>query len=73
MNLERILQIANECVESKTIETKGLTLLYRIDNDTHEKLDKELFLNENNNLKDFVHNEIIELNIADIIFIFEIE
>lgn len=73
MNLEKIIEIANECVENKSIYTKGLTLLYRIDKDTHEKLDKELFLNENNNLKDFVHNEVIELNIGGIMFVFEIE
>jgi hypothetical protein len=37
------------------------------------KLDEELFYNTNNNLINFVHNELIEINIAGVTFVFELE
>lgn len=73
MNLEKVLEIANECVENETIPTEGLTIMYKLDYDTHKKLDEELFYNTNNNLTNFEHNNVIEINIAGITFIFEIE
>jgi hypothetical protein len=73
MNLDKVLEIANECVQNELIETKGLTMVYKLDKNTHLKLDEELFYNTNNNLTNFAHNEIIEINIAGITFLFEIE
>jgi hypothetical protein len=73
MNLEKVLEIANECVENENIPIEGLTLMYKLDRDTHKKLDEELFYNTNNNLTNFVHNELIEINIAGVTFVFEIK
>jgi hypothetical protein len=73
MNLEKVLEIANECVENELIPTENLTITYKLDKDIHKKLDEELFLNTNNNLTNFTHNDLIEINIAGITFIFEIE
>lgn len=73
MNLDKVLEIANECVENENIPIEGLTLMYKLDCDTHKKLDEELFYNTNNNLTNFVHNELIEINIAGVTFVFEIE
>jgi hypothetical protein len=72
MNLDKVLEIANECIENPLIPTEGLTLMYKLDSDTHRKLDEELFYNTNNNLINFEHNKLIEINIAGITFIFEI-
>ncbi len=73
MNLEKVLDIANECVENEVIETNGLTIMYKLDETTHKKLDEELFYNTNNNLNNFTHNDLIEINIAGITFVFEID
>ena len=73
MNLEKVLDIANECVENEVIETNGLTIMYKLDEKTHKKLDQELFYNTNNNLNNFTHNDLIEINIAGITFVFEID
>jgi|TARA_B100000497_G_scaffold111280_1_gene131282 hypothetical protein len=73
MDLEKVLQIANECVDNDSIPIKGLTIGYKLDQETHKKLDEELFENTNNNLTNFVHNEVIEINLAGITFVFEIE
>jgi hypothetical protein len=47
--------------------------MYKLDEPTHKKLDEELFYNTNNNLNNFTHNDLIEINIAGITFIFEID
>jgi hypothetical protein len=73
MDLEKVLQIANECVDNDSIPIEGLTIGYKLDQETHKKLDEELFENTNNNLTNFVHNEVIEINLAGITFIFEIK
>ena len=73
MDLEKVLEIANECVDNDIIPTEGLTISYKLDGATHKKLDEELFYNTNNNLTNFVHNEVIEINLAGITFVFEIE
>ena len=73
MDLEKVLQIANECVDNDSIPIEGLTIGYKLDQETHKKLDEELFENTNNNLTNFFHNEVIEINLAGITFIFEIK
>lgn len=73
MDLEKVLQIANECVDNDSIPIEGLTIGYKLDQETHKKLDEELFDNTNTNLTNFVHNEVIEINLAGITFVFEIE
>ena len=73
MDLEKVLQIANECVDNDSIPIEGLTIGYKLDQETHKKLDEELFENTNNNLTNFIHNEVIEINLAGITFVFEIE
>ncbi len=49
------------------------TISFKLDEETHKKLDEELFYNTNNNLSKFTHNEVIEINLAGITFVFEIE
>lgn len=73
MNLDRVLQIANRCIEDDIIQNEDLTITYKLDREIHKKLDEELFYRKNNDLSDFVHNEIIELKIAGITFIFIIK
>jgi hypothetical protein len=73
MNLDKVLEIANECVENELIPTEGLTIQYKLDEEVHKKLDEELFYNTNNNLTNFIHNNVIEINIAGITFVFEIK
>ena len=73
MNLEKVLEIANECIGNELIPTENLTITYKLDKGIHKKLDEELFYNTNNNLTNFIHNDLIEINVAGITFIFEIK
>lgn len=71
MDLEKVLDIAHECVENERIPVEGLTLTYNLDSIAHKKLDEELFYKTNNNKSSFEHNEVIEVTIAGITFIFK--
>lgn len=73
MNLDKVLEIATECVKNETIPTQGLTLKYTLDPNTHKILDQELFYKINNDLTTFQHNEIIELTVGGVTFIFDME
>jgi hypothetical protein len=70
MDLEKVLEIANECVENEVIPVDGLTLTYALDKKSHRHLDEELFYKTNNNNISFTHNEVIEVTIAGITFVF---
>jgi len=71
MTLDKVLEIANECVYNDNIPVEGLTLKYSLDENTHKKLDEELFYKTNNNLDSFNHNEVIELTVAGVTFVFD--
>ena len=43
MDLEKVLEIANECVDNEVIPVEGLTLTYVLDKKSHRHLDEELF------------------------------
>ena len=44
--------------------------MYTIDKQSHRHLDEELFYKTNNNQTSFEHNEVIEVTIGGITFIF---
>lgn len=70
MKLNKVLEITNELIGNENIPKEGLIITYKIDKNEHEKLDRELFYNTNNNYSDFKHNDTIELNLGGITFIF---
>lgn len=71
MKYADIINIGTELLNNDGIPKKGLKIQYELDDITHEQLDRELYSITNNN-QDFIHNEIIEVNIGGIIFIFTI-
>jgi hypothetical protein len=72
MTLEKVLEIAGEILNNENIPKENLTITYKLDKDTHRKLDGELFYKTNNSLSNFKHNKTIELNLGGITFLFEI-
>jgi len=72
MTLEKVLEVAGELIDNDNIPKEWLTITYKLDKDTHRKLDEELFYKTNNNLSNFKHNKTIEVNLGGITFLFEI-
>jgi len=73
MKLEKVLEIATECVNNEVIPVDGLTLNCTLDEESHKNLDEELFYKTNNNLSSFSHKDVIELTIGGVTFVFEME
>jgi hypothetical protein len=72
MTLEKVLEIASEIVENENIPVENLTVVYKLDKDTHRSLDEELFYKTNNSLSKFKHNKTIEVSLGGITFLFTI-
>lgn len=66
LTYEDIIQSVSEIVENEKITLDGLTLMYKIPERNHLKLDEELYYRYNPEGKDFKHRDIIEIEIADI-------
>ena len=62
MTIDKVLEVAREVIENESIPKDNLVITYRLDKETHEELDKELFYKTNNSLSKFRHNKKIELN-----------
>jgi hypothetical protein len=67
-----ILEIATEIVENDLIPTDNLIITYELEKINHEKLDEDLFyrFNKNNPEAKFEHTDVIEVNVAGVLFKF---
>tara|TARA_R110000868_G_scaffold176916_4_gene414973 strand:+ start:6236 stop:6472 length:237 start_codon:yes stop_codon:yes gene_type:complete len=66
LTYDDIIQTVSEMVDNKKIIKEGLTLTYTIPALNHKKLDEELYYRHNPNGGDFIHHEIIEIEIGNI-------
>ncbi len=71
MNVDDIIKIAKTFEEEKLFN-KDLEIVITLDDDTHKKLNEELYyrLNENNPDSDLEYGDEIELEILDVNFKF---
>jgi hypothetical protein len=70
MNYSELIETISEIVNNEKIQKIGLSLIYELDNDNHKKMDEHLFYKANPNSVDFVHRDIIEVEIGGIIIKF---
>jgi hypothetical protein len=70
MNYSELIETISEIVNNEKIQKIGLSLIYELDNDNHKKMDEHLFYKANPNSADFVHRDIIEVEIGGIIIKF---
>jgi hypothetical protein len=68
---DTILEMAMEIVDNKFIPKEGLVIIYELNDEHHRKLDEDFFyrINTNSNVE-FIHNDIIEVNVGGIEFKF---
>lgn len=67
MTYEDIIATFSEIVNNDSITTKGLTLVYELDEVRHRQVDEELYIRVNGNLDGFEHREIIEIEIGGVV------
>lgn len=66
MNYNELIETISEIVNNQKIHKENLTLVYELDEQNHLKMDEHLFYKSNAPSDAFVHNEVIELEIAGI-------
>ena len=69
---DRILEMASTILESEAFDNNRVTITYTLPVDVHKKLNEELFY-KGNNKGELEYTEIIEVEIASVVFNFIIE
>jgi hypothetical protein len=71
MKFDQILKIVQFFTDNLDLNTDNLILKYQLARDDYELLDKDLWVRQNRNLKNYVKNKEIELILGKVKFIFE--
>lgn len=67
MTYEDLIKTVSTVVENEDIHKDGLVLLYELDEKNHTKMDEHLFYKANPNAGDFIHRDIIEVELGGVI------
>lgn len=67
MTYQELIKTISEIVNNDDIIKEGMTLVYELDPENHEKMDEHLFYKVNDRNAKFSHQEIIELEIEGLI------
>jgi hypothetical protein len=70
MNYTELIETISEIVNNDKIYKKDLTLVYELDNINHKKMDEHLFYKSNPSNSEFLHKDIIEVEIGGILIKF---
>lgn len=70
MNYNELIETISEIVNNEKIYKNGLSLTYELDNENHKKMDEHLFYKANPSSSDFIHRDIVEVEIGGILIKF---
>lgn len=70
MNYTELIETISEIVNNDKVYKKDLTLVYELDNINHKKMDEHLFYKSNPSNVEFLHKDIIEVEIGGILIKF---
>ena len=70
MNYEELIDTITEVLNNDKIHKKGLTMVYELDEHNHKKMDEHLFYKSNPGSDDFVHREVVDVEMNDFIIRF---
>lgn len=70
MNYNELIDTISEIVNNEKIHKEGLTLVYTLDEQNHKKMDEHLFYKSNPNSAEFIHRDIIEVEIGGVLIKF---
>lgn len=67
MKYEDLIATVSEIVENDNIHKPGLVLLYELDEKRHKEMDEHLFYKANPEDTEFVHKDVVEVEIGGVI------
>lgn len=66
MNYSELIDTISEIVNNEKIYKNGLILTYELSEENHKKMDEHLFYKANPGGADFIHRDIVEVEIGGI-------
>ena len=70
MNYNELIETISEIVNNEKIHKDGLILTYELTEENHKKMDEHLFYKANSTDTNFIHRDIVEVEIGGIIIKF---
>ena len=70
MNYNELIETISEIVNNEKIHKENLTLVYTLDEHNHKKMDEHLFYKSNPDNVEFVHRDIVEVEIGGVLIRF---
>jgi hypothetical protein len=67
MRYEDLIATVSEIVENENIYKPGLVVLYELKEELHRKMDEHLFYKANPSNTEFVHRDVVEVEIGGVI------
>ena len=67
MRYEDLIATVSEIVENENIYKPGLVVLYELDEELHKKMDEHLFYKANPSNTEFIHRDVVEVEIGGVI------
>jgi len=67
MRYDDIIKTVSEIIDNENIYKKNLVLVYELDDTMHKKMDEHLYYKANPESSEFIHRDVIELEIGGII------
>jgi len=68
---EQFLKISEFFFTNEDIDTSKMTIVYELEQDEYELLEKELYVRKNGSLRNFNKNDEVILNLSGLNFIFK--
>lgn len=66
MRYEELINTVSEIINNENINTKGLTLVYELEEKRHKDMDEHLFYKSNPEGTGFKHKDLIEVEIGGV-------
>jgi len=70
MDYNELIDTISEIVNNEKIYKEGLILTYELNEDNHKKMDEHLFYKSNSSDTNFIHRDIVEVEIGGILIKF---
>lgn len=70
MDYNELIETISEIVNNEKIYKTGLSLVYELDKENHRKMDEHLFYKANPDTSEFIHRDIVEVEIGGILIKF---
>lgn len=73
MRLDNVYILAKTIKNNENFYRSGMEIIYYLDPDVHENIQRECFIKTKNNLTGYIQQKVFELYLLDIKFIFKIK